>query len=199
VDRRVHWRFTWRQSRLVRWAGTTAGGAGLGLVVAALLARADAPLVAGGTALAVATVCAAVLSVRLVRQGRVRTGAAARVAAAAAPVALALYALALRGQVVAVLAVAATLQVALAAGTFATALRSVGTVDPGAETLSYGTSDSQVTVDLTDADAAYALSFRHRALLVLRWERSRPLDPARPSLVVVSRDAATLTRRIVRS
>ncbi len=199
MDRRVDWQFTWRQSRLVRWAGTTAGSAGLGLVVAALLARADAPLVAGGATLAVTTVCAAVLSVRLVRQGRVRTGAAARVAAAAAPVALALYALALRGQVVAVLAVAGTLQIGLATGALATALRSVGTVDQDGETLSYGTSDSQVTVDLTGAQAAYAVTFRHRALLLLRWERSRPLDPARPSLVVVSRDAATLARRIVRS
>ncbi len=184
---------------MVRWPGAAAGGAGLGLIVAALLARADAPLVAGSALLAAGTLAGAVLSVQFVDEGRDRAAALARVAAAAAPVALALYALALQERLVAVLAIAGTLQVALAAGALATSLRSVGTVDPGTATLSYGTATSQVTVDLTDAEGAYAVGFRHRGLLLLRWGGGRPFDPTRPSLVVVSRDAAALTRRIVRS
>jgi len=199
MDRTVHWRFTWRRSRLVRWTATVAGGAGLGLVVAALLARAGTPLTAASAVFAIGTLLAAWTAMRFERRGRVRAAASARVAAAAPPVALLLYGLAMQSSLVAVLSVVGALQVALAAGTLAAGLRSVGTVDPDAKILSYGTPDSQVTVDLDDAAGAYALRFRRRGLLVLTWRDRRVLDPSAPSLVVVSRDGAALARRIVRS
>jgi hypothetical protein len=195
---RVTWRFSWRTSRLVRWCATAAGAAGGGLVGAAVLARFGAPL-ASGALLAPLAIGAAVYSTRLAAAGRARGAFVARVLATVVPAALLLYALALRGRLVAVAAVVGALQVALAAGTFATALRTSGTVDPDRGTLSYGTERSQVTVRLDRARGAYAVRFRHRALLLLTYRDGGLLDPAAPSLVVVSRDAADAVRRIVRS
>lgn len=194
---RVSWRFSWRTSRLVRWSATAAGAAAGGLIGAALLARIDAPL-AVGAVLAPLSVAVAVYSVRLAGDGRVRGAFAARVLATTIPAALSLYGLALRGRLVALLGVVGALQLALAAGTLAVGLRTSGTVDPDRETLSYGTDESQVTVRLERAGGAYAVRFRRRALLVLTYRDGALFDPATPSLVVVSRDAADAVGRIVR-